>query len=373
MQVRNRLLTALTALCAFALVACGDEPDAFATATVAAATATITPAAMVAAATVVPTVAVAPAVTTAPTAPAAPTPTVAVTAAPTRTPGMASATPATGATGSTATARPASSITAAFGPAPVSGTPAAPVGTGTGPNATIGAISTSAANANQTVTVIAGRAPTVVSGGTAVGTAAPVAPRTPTPASVAAIGGPSASGTPRATVAATPRATATTRATSTPRTANAVVAIAMAGERYQDARGRFSFEVPQGWEPGPASGAGIVVRYDSSEPLGLFNITSENLPAGITLDQYIQISVDKLRMQAPDATFAGDPSGLMLGGEPAKMLRYEATLSGSRLAVMQVAVIRDRTAYVLTFGTLPISADDYFPSGDVVLTSWRFM
>lgn len=171
--------------------------------------------------------------------------------------------------------------------------------------------------------------------------------------------------TPAPTATRTPVPIATARAIAT---ANVTAAV------FTDPEGRFAFTKPQGWLPERPPDAAIIVQLNSDTPPGSFTVATESVVPGLTLPQYVDAGMAQVRKSVVD--YQPGPrvrQSLRLGGEPAELIDYTATVSGTRLYFLQVIALHGDTAYVLTFNTQPNDRDAYVAQAQTALDTWRFL
>lgn len=184
------------------------------------------------------------------------------------------------------------------------------------------------------------------------------APKTPTAA-------PTPSPTPATAIPPSP--TPTVRPTVVPGTA-------ASSDMFTDPRGRFAFTKPKGWIAERQSDPDIVVQLNSDRPPGSFTVSTEAVPPGIALAQYVEAGVTQVRGGVPG--YEPGPRGTQaatLGNEPAGLIDYFTTAGGTKLYFMQVIAVKGDTAYVLTFNTQPADTGPYLAQAQVILDSWRFL
>lgn len=205
--------------------------------------------------------------------------------------------------------------------------------------------------------------------GSAGPTASPTLANAPTrsPAPATPTSAPVPSPIPTAT-AIVPLPTPTVRPTTLPGTA------AAGNDAFTDPQGRFAFTKPKGWIAERQPDPDIVVQLNSDRPPGSFTVSTEAVPRGIALAQYVEAGVAQVRKATPG--YDPGPRGTQattLGNEPAGLIDYFTTAGGTRLYFMQVIALKGDTAYVLTFNTQPADKDTYLAQAQMILDSWRFL
>ncbi len=182
--------------------------------------------------------------------------------------------------------------------------------------------------------------------------------------------------TPTSAPTATPIATATIVPPTpipTVRPTGPVATAIAAGEQFVDPQGRFVFVKPAGWVQERQQDPDILIQLNSDRPPGSFNVSTEMVPPGITLAQYIEAGVAQVRTDVRG--YEPGPRGTQattLGNEPAGLIDYFSTVGGTKLYFMQIIVVKGDTTYVLTFNTQPADMQAYLDQAQVVLMSWRF-
>src|SRR4051812_47356985 len=70
---------------------------------------------------------------------------------------------------------------------------------------------------------------------------------------------------------------------------------------FADPNGRFSLQVPQEWHA-QQPGAPGVAAWQSANPPGNFQVSTQALPAGTTVDNFVALSLPGIKTYFPDAT-----------------------------------------------------------------------
>lgn len=216
-------------------------------------------------------------------------------------------------------------------------------------------------------------------------TAAPTTAPTTTAASAAAATRPAASATTGATTAPTPAAGSPSAVTGT-RPANGITTgsvitgtktagSAAAGGAvtvFTDSQGRFSFSRPAAWTVGQSSAPNSVVQFNTTNPSGVVDISTESVSAGITPETYRDGALAEIKKGIPDAQQVGTTQ-LHLDTEPAIQIDYTGTVSGSRIYFSQIFALHKGTAYILTLGTQPTDIDKMKQQAILVIQTWKFL
>ncbi|WP_424952157.1 DcrB-related protein [Deinococcus sp.] len=111
----------------------------------------------------------------------------------------------------------------------------------------------------------------------------------------------------------------------------------------------FSASAPKGWKQ--VSYPGVLVAFASPTVTGRFannvNITVENIPAGFTLEQYIQAGQVSLKRVITNFKPLGSRS-VTLGGLPAQQQEFSGRQGEFDLYFSQTIALKSGHAYVLT-------------------------
>jgi hypothetical protein len=194
-----------------------------------------------------------------------------------------------------------------------------------------------------------------------------VAPSERPPSDTRATGSSAApAGTRPASSAATgsPAAGSTVAAGST--TAGAGVTV------FTDPKNRFSFSRPSAWTVGQSTSPASVVQFNTTNPNGVLDISTEAAPSSVTIETYLATAVAEIQKAIPDAQPV-DSTPLQLGTERAIQIDYTGTVSGSKISFSQIFTLHVSTAYVLTLGTQPADIDMMKQRSAVVVQTWKFL
>lgn len=147
-----------------------------------------------------------------------------------------------------------------------------------------------------------------------------------------------------------------------------------AADTFTDPQGRFSFPIPDGWQPDTAaSGTGLIVQYLTADPSGAFNVTANPLPDGVSFDAVPQLVIVRLQKDLGDfqQTNLGPTS---VAGEQGAELDYTATNSaGILLAVAQIMVPHNGIIYLLTLAARPEDIGAIQTAGIPILLNWQWL
>ncbi len=186
--------------------------------------------------------------------------------------------------------------------------------------------------------------------------------------------GPTATTGARATVATaaavTTRGTTTTRGSAT--VAGSPPPAPAGGQAYRDPQGRFSFTIPGNWTQ--VQPAGATVAFQSPAPTGTApatcNVVLEDVPGGVTLDEYDQAGEAELRRQFPDYRAIG-LDRLTVDGRQAYKRAYTATIASLLTQLQQTYLIDRNVAYIITCGAPQQSFATYAPTFDQITGTFR--
>jgi hypothetical protein len=132
------------------------------------------------------------------------------------------------------------------------------------------------------------------------------------------------------------------------------------GELFVDPEGPYEVVVNPEWVPSHGTLTVGVEVWAVEEP-GPFtsnvNILTQLIPSGITLEDYLQVSIDG--GDAAISNFALLEEGIVTGpeGQPLAFMTYEGSPNGQRLGFLGVFALRDEEAVVATF-TAPLDEFD---------------
>ena len=141
---------------------------------------------------------------------------------------------------------------------------------------------------------------------------------------------------------------------------------------FTDPKGLFSFSRPSAWTVGQSTAANSIVQFNTTNPLGVVDVSTEPTAAGITPDTYRDAALAEIKKGIPDAQQDG-MTNLKLDTEPAIQIDYTGTVSGSTIAFSQIFALHKDTAYILTLGTAPENSDRLKQQAVVVIQTWKFL
>ncbi len=267
-------------------------------------------------------------------------------------------------TATRATVTPTSTATATSLPAlPPTATPAATM---------IGAVGSATARSatppSGTGAATGTRSPsTAITGGTPGGTRS----ATTMPPAIAAVTG------------TAQRPASTTNATNATNVMPAPAATVAGGTvSFADPGKRFTFSRPGAWRDAPTVAASreLAVGYISTMPRGSFNVLASSVSASATLEQYTNANIATIKRDVMG--YRDGPVGLQagsLGGTPAQLYDFFATVGGESQLVTQIYCVRNGTLYVLSFITPADATSDeerngaFYDAAQVIVDTWKFL
>jgi hypothetical protein len=141
---------------------------------------------------------------------------------------------------------------------------------------------------------------------------------------------------------------------------------------FTDPKGRFSFSRPAAWAVGQSTSADSVVQFNTTNPPGVVDISTESVPASATPETYRAAALAEIMKAIPDAQQVGTLS-LQLDSEPAIQIDYTGTVSGNKIYFSQIFALHKGTAYILTIGTQPADIEKMKQQAVVVVQTWKFL
>ncbi len=226
-----------------------------------------------------------------------------------------------------------------------------------------------AATAGDTAATTTGGAapPAAATGTVATGTAAPAVPT----------GSAQPTGTVAARATTTTAPAATTRGTTapgsaTPSPSGSPPPALPSGQTYRDPQGRFSLTVPGNWAQVPPAGATVAFQAPAAADTvpATCNVVLEELPAGVSLDEYDQAAEAELRRQFPDYNPI-NRTPVPVDGRPGYKRLYTATIAGNLLQLQQVYAIDRNVGYIVSCGASQQSFATFAPTFDQIIGTFR--
>jgi hypothetical protein len=141
---------------------------------------------------------------------------------------------------------------------------------------------------------------------------------------------------------------------------------------FTDPRGLFSFSRPAAWTVGQSTAANSVVQFNTTNPLGVVDVSTEPIASGVTPATYRDAALAEIKKGIPDAQQVGMTT-LNLDTEPAIQIDYTGTVSGSTIAFSQIFALHKGVAYILTLGTAPENSDALKQQAIVIIQTWKFL
>ena len=138
----------------------------------------------------------------------------------------------------------------------------------------------------------------------------------------------------------------------------------------------FSFSYPDDWHlASDELSAGTDVMFLApvacSDVTTNFNVVSEGLPYTMSVHSYFENG--KIYLKAFAEYTPISDTELTVAGEPSIKHVYAWLLAGQTLKQMQVYVVQDETAWVLTFTTAPDCWSQYEATFDAITGSFRLL
>lgn len=203
-------------------------------------------------------------------------------------------------------------------------------------------------------------------------TAAPTAGRVPAAASTATNAPTAAAGSASAVAGTRPTNAITTGSAPASTTIAGSAAAGTGVTVFTDPQRRFSFSRPAAWAVGQSTAANSVVQFDTTNPSGVVDISTEAVSASITPETYLNGALAEIKKGIPDARQVGTTQ-LHLDSESAVQIDYTGTVSGSTIYFSQIFALHKGTAYILTLGTQPTDIDKMKQQAIIVIQTWKFL
>lgn len=141
---------------------------------------------------------------------------------------------------------------------------------------------------------------------------------------------------------------------------------------FTDPQRRFSFSRPAAWTVGQSTATNSVVQFDTTNPSGVVDISTESVSASITPETYLNGALAEIKKGIPEARQVGTTQ-VHLDSESAVQIDYTGTVSGSTIYFSQIFALHKGTAYILTLGTQPTDIDKMKQQAIIVIQTWKFL
>jgi hypothetical protein len=148
------------------------------------------------------------------------------------------------------------------------------------------------------------------------------------------------------------------------------------GGRYADDEAGFSLEYPDGWivEEVTDQPAVLVALFQRQSARDEFaenvNVLLEELPAGVTLDEYT--SANRTNLERAFTNFQVLEEGQQSIGEaPAFWIRYDADQQGRRLSFLQAWLVDGERGFVLSYTGQGEEFDAFRPDAEAIFRTFR--
>ena len=138
----------------------------------------------------------------------------------------------------------------------------------------------------------------------------------------------------------------------------------------------FSFSYPDDWQlASDELSAGTDVMFLApvacSDITTNFNVVNEDLPYSMSVQSYFENGKSYLQAFTEYTPISDDEQ--TVAGEPSIKHVYTWRLSGQTLKQMQVYLVQDETAWVLTFTTAPACWSQYEATFDTITDSFQLL
>jgi hypothetical protein len=148
------------------------------------------------------------------------------------------------------------------------------------------------------------------------------------------------------------------------------------GGRYTDDEAAFSLEYPDGWiveevTDQPAVLVALFQRQSASDGFAEnVNVLLEELPAGVTLDEYT--SANRTNLERAFTNFQVlEEEQQSIGEAPAFWIRYDADQQGRRLSFLQAWLVDGERGFVLSYTGQGEEFDAFRPDAEAIFRSFR--
>lgn len=165
-----------------------------------------------------------------------------------------------------------------------------------------------------------------------------------------------------------------------------------AAETFTDPEGKFAFTAPDGYETLTSQDIRLAVRAGSNvlgfsassdaivvafrDPLTMASVNVGAAPLGGAVTDVDEGARQLTQLLGSLNSITLDPVGIeatTIGGEPARTYGYTIAVSGLEARGRQFLVIRDDTAYFITFTALSDDYDRFFEQTRIVLDTFTFL
>jgi len=147
----------------------------------------------------------------------------------------------------------------------------------------------------------------------------------------------------------------------------------VAGARYTDPQGRFSFVRPVEWRPRESPDGLVSVLLVSDAPRGNVNVIASPVAAGVMLDDIAAGAIAEIARTYP--TYRLNPPGIeatTLAGEPARRYAFVGVQEGTPIRFTQIIAVAGGIEYVVTLTAAADESGAFAAQAEVVLDTFAF-
>lgn len=148
------------------------------------------------------------------------------------------------------------------------------------------------------------------------------------------------------------------------------------GQRYTNDEAGFVLDYPDGWTAQevadqPAVLVALFQRQSAGDGFAEnVNVLLEELPAGVTLDEYT--AANRANLERAFTNFEVLEEGQQSIGEaPAFWIRYDADQQGQRLSFLQAWLVDGERGFVLSYTGQGEEFDAFRPDAEAIIRSFR--
>jgi len=147
-------------------------------------------------------------------------------------------------------------------------------------------------------------------------------------------------------------------------------------DRYTNKEKGFSIKFPADWERKEGMMGTAVLALSPQEGTAdqfrvNVNVTIEDLPKTLSLDEYVAAALGALRKVLTDLE-EHENSAMNVAGTPAKRLIFSHRMGAIKVKAMQCVLVKGTRGYVITCSAAPDQFDNYRPKFDEIVQSFRF-
>lgn len=147
-------------------------------------------------------------------------------------------------------------------------------------------------------------------------------------------------------------------------------------QTYTDNVNGFSIDYPEDWEMPPEElWEGAYVAFyapeECSDFTANFNVVGEGLPFSMSVQTYYESVKSILQILTGYTPISEEEMNMGVGAAIEHVYSY--SLAGQTMTQMQIYLVEDQTAWVLTFSTVPACWGQYEPTFDTVVDSFQLL